>query len=137
MAAHLEGFSKRRLGTVLAGVVVTMFAPLAARAQCTVTNLSDSGSGSLRACVAAANAATTPVTFTINFNSLLDGQTITLTSGNGPLTLSNSTSGVTIAITGPGANLLTISGGNAIEVLDISSGTVTISGLTIANGNGS
>ena len=39
-----------------------------------------------------------------------------------------------MTIAGPGANLLTISGGNQVQVFNITSGTVTISGLTIANG---
>jgi len=43
--------------------------------------------------------------------------------------------GNTVTITGPGAASLAISGGNLFRVLDIAAGTVTISGLTIRNGN--
>ena len=50
MTAHLEGFSKRRALTILAMALVTILTPLAARAQC-VTNLYDSGPGSLRSCI--------------------------------------------------------------------------------------
>ncbi len=39
-----------------------------------------------------------------------------------------------VTIAGPGANLLTISGGNLVQVFNITLGTVNISGLTIANG---
>jgi len=64
---------------------------------------------------------------TVTFASSLDGQVIVLTGG----TLSITTN---IAIQGPGANLLSISGNNAATVFFINSSTVTISGLTIANG---
>jgi len=40
-----------------------------------------------------------------------------------------------LTITGPGADQLTISGDNASRVFNITSGTVIISDLTIANGN--
>ena len=54
---------------------------------------------------------------------------ITLT--NGTLAINNS-----VTITGPGVGLLTISGNNAVPVFTIySPGTVSISGLIIANGN--
>ena len=65
---------------------------------------------------------------TIVFDHSLDGQTITLTSG--PLNVNKS-----LDIEGPGASHLTISGNSASRVFDISNGaTVTIAGLTIANG---
>ena len=41
-----------------------------------------------------------------------------------------------MTITGPGANLLTISGANAYTVFTISGGNVAISAVTIVNGNG-
>jgi hypothetical protein len=92
----------------------------------TVTNLSDtgvSGDGSLRGEIAAANAADT-----IIFQPGLSG-TITLTGGE--LLLNKN-----LTITGPGASSLTVSGNNASRVFDISnSATVTIAGLTIANGS--
>jgi len=69
---------------------------------------------------------------TITFNLPLPA-TITLTTG--PL----STTANPITITGPGANLLTISGGHASPILNLiggfaKSGTASVSGLTIANG---
>lgn len=92
----------------------------------TVTNLNDSGSGSLRAAITSANADPAGnVVFasgeagTINLQSSLPN--ITLASG-------------TMTITGPGANKLTISGQDKYQVMVIVKGNVTISGVTIANG---
>jgi hypothetical protein len=67
-----------------------------------VTNLHDSGPGSLRAAVAASN--TSPGANTIDFAHLLHS-TIALTSGE--LLLSNS-----VTINGPGASRLSVSGGD-------------------------
>jgi hypothetical protein len=89
----------------------------------TVLNTLDSGPGSLRGEIAAASSGDT-----ITFAPSLDGQTITLTSGELALTQS-------LDIEGPGAGLLTVSGNNASRVFDISSGvTATIAGLTITDG---
>jgi hypothetical protein len=109
-------------GTILAALAVTMFAaPLAASVPC-VTNLNDSGTGSLRYCIITVDPGSS-----ITFDPSLNGGTITLGS---TLTISEP-----MTIAGPGANLLTISGGNAVEIFKITLGTVNISGLTIANGN--
>jgi parallel beta-helix repeat protein len=95
-------------------------------ATLTVTNLLDSGSGSLRAQVAAANPGDI-----INFARGLSG-TIVLTSGE--IAFSKS-----LTIQGPGAGVISIDGNNASRIFDIayapSSSTVTISGLTLKNGN--
>jgi hypothetical protein len=130
MAVHLDGFLKRWVrkvtGTILAATLaVTILTPLAARASCTVTTLADSADpgspGELRYCV-------DNVAGTITFGPSLNGGTITVGS---TLSINETTT-----IAGPGANLLTISGGNAVEIFDINVGvTATISGLTIANGN--
>ena len=92
----------------------------------TVTNALDSGAGSLRAAIKAAGSGDTIV-----FASSLNGQTITLTSGE--LAISKS-----LDIEGPGAGLLAISGNNASRVFDISQNqkpvTVTIASLSIENG---
>jgi hypothetical protein len=106
----------------------------------TVTSTADSGAGTLRAEIAAANPGDT-----INFDPSLNGQTITLTSGD--LVLNKS-----LTIDGPGASQLAISGGityyqnnylsspifgNSSRVFEVEgSGTnVTLSGLTITNGS--
>jgi predicted outer membrane repeat protein len=88
-----------------------------------VTNLNDSGAGSLRAQIAAANPGDNIV-----FNDSLSG-TITLTSGELDITSD-------LRINGPGADTITVSGNNHQRVFHTLQGTdVSISGLTIANGS--
>jgi CSLREA domain-containing protein len=68
----------------------------------------------------------------INFDASLAGQTITLTSGQLPIT---DVSG-TLTINGLGANQLAVSGNNASRVFNVSGGTVSvINGIAITNGN--
>ena len=95
-----------------------------------VTNLQDSGNGSLRYELSQANN-----NDTITFQSTLFAagqQTITLTSG--PLAVSKD-----VSIQGPGASLLTVSGNSTQEIFKVSSpgspsqGS-TISGMTITRG---
>src|SRR5439155_4822030 len=74
----------------------------------TVSNTLDSGKGSLRDAIKKANSGDTIV-----FDSSLNGQTITLSSGELAITQS-------LDIEGPGAGLLAISGNQASRVLDIS-----------------
>lgn len=95
----------------------------------TVTNTGDAGPGSLREAIALANSGDT-----INFAPSLNGQTITLTSDQ--LTIN-----ANITINGPGANLLTVRRSNAAGITAFRifrinpNQKVTISGLTVANGN--
>jgi len=106
-AAQVETLENRRLLSAL-----------------TVTTAADSGAGSLRAEIAAANNGDT-----INFAASLQGQTITLTGGE--LLINKG-----LTIQGPGAAQLTISGGNASRVFDVaSSQPVMLTGLTISNGH--
>src|SRR5262249_29654994 len=87
----------------------------------TVMNTNDSGPDSLRADIAAAN----PGDQIVFAKSV---QAITLTSGE--LVINKN-----LDIGGPGASKLTVSGNNSSRVFDIQNGaTVTIAGLTIANG---
>jgi hypothetical protein len=89
----------------------------------TVTNLLDSGAGSLRAAVVAANA--NPGADTIDF--AVTGS-IGLTSGQLDITDS-------LMINGPGAGALTVSGNHASRVFGITGApTVTIAELTVADG---
>src|SRR5262249_4546764 len=84
----------------------------------TVMNNQDSGPGSLRADIAAANPGDT-----INFAPSLAGQTITLTSGELSIT-----KGLTIQ--GPGAGQLTVSGNNNYRTFEVNAGQpVILSGL--------
>jgi hypothetical protein len=89
----------------------------------TVMNNHDSGSGSLRADIAAAHSGDT-----IAFAYGLRGQTITLTTGELDITTS-------LQINGLGASRLSVSGGGASRVFDISqNATVAIANLTITDG---
>src|SRR5262249_7773423 len=92
----------------------------------TVTNTNDSGPGSLRQALADANDGDT-----IQFDPALNGQTITLTSGE--LVVADS-----ITISGPGPSLLAVSRDSQspnFRILHIQPNhTVAISGLTISNG---
>ncbi len=95
-----------------------------------VTNLADTGAGSLRQAVLDSNAALS--SDRILFKSSLSGQ-ITLTSGE-----MNVSDGVEIV--GPGAGKLAVSGNDASQILQIyPPGTgfeVTISGLKLTHGTG-
>lgn len=93
-----------------------------------VLNTNDSGEGSLRAAVSQANAAAG--TDSITFDQSLSNSTIVLTSGE--LLVTDA-----VTVTGPGSSLLAISGNHASRVLNINKiqAIVSISGLTIRNGN--
>src|SRR6266487_5433269 len=93
-------------------------------ATITVMNTNDSGAGSLRqALLDAANADT------ITFDSSLNGQTITLTSGE--LLVDKS-----VTINGPGSDNLTVDGNHASRVFHVSRWvSAAIAGLTITNGS--
>ena len=109
--------------------------PAAARAATfTVTNTANAGAGSLRAAITAANSAA-------------GDDTITFAAGvTGTITLTAALPGINsnINLQGPGANVLAVqrstAGGTAPFRIFLISGsqaapTVTISGLTISNGN--
>jgi hypothetical protein len=93
--------------------------PAKAQQECAVTSLADdNSSGTLRALIA--NTACNPISFSVT-------GTINLTH---PLSLSRP-----LTITGPGANLLTVSAGPSLPILQTGSTGTVISGLTMANGN--
>jgi hypothetical protein len=87
----------------------------------TVTNLNDSGVGSLRDTIAAS----------------ADGDSINF-SVTGTITLTSTELAIAhnITINGPGANVLSVSSNRSgfYRIFNITSGTVSISGLTISNG---
>jgi hypothetical protein len=94
-----------------------------------VSNTNESGAGSLRQSILDIDAnvgditeGTNVITFATNVNG-----TITLT--NGELLISRD-----LALIGPGANRLAVSGNHASRVFHITNATVSISGLTISNG---
>jgi hypothetical protein len=124
---------------VLKGAGVSLGAvfgiPASAQAvDITVTNLNDTGPGSLRAAIAAANA---PAGGHIVFQSGLTG-TITLGS---EISLGMGSPGA-INIDGPGPAVITVSGNNTSRIFNSygsppmsSTNLLTISGLTLTGGN--
>ncbi len=96
----------------------------------TVGSTADDGSaGTLRWAIAQANG--DQGADTIVFSSLFNTpQTITLTGG--PLGLTDT---AMTTITGPGANLLNVSGNQASRVFDVPGGSAAISGLSITGGS--
>ena len=102
-------------------------APIAYAATYTVTNLNDSGAGSLRQAILDANA--TAVADTINFS--VSG-TITLASSLPDIAAQ--VAGGELTIDGVGRTV-TISGNNAVRVLMVGGGAALyLQNLTIANG---
>jgi hypothetical protein len=91
-----------------------------------VSNLDDSGGGSLRQAIAQSDG--TPGPNEIDFAPGLSG-TITLTSGQ--LTIANND----VAIVGPGADGLSVSGNRTSRVLEVDAVSAAISGLTITGGS--
>ncbi len=116
----------------LAALLAILPALDATAATFTVTNTKDSGAGSLRQAITDANTAAgaDTIVFDASFNT---ARTITL---GGTVLLIGTNADLTI--TGPGANLLTVSGNNASRVFQIQAGIgqVTISGMTITQGSG-
>lgn len=96
-----------------------------------VSNTSDDGAGSLRQAIGDADENSGDDTIIFDQSVFSTAQTITLNSGalfvggNGTLTIS-----------GPGANLLTISGGNSSGIFDVGGADLTLNDLKLANGNG-
>jgi hypothetical protein len=109
----------QRAGLALA---VLLLAPALARAATdVVTSTADSGAGSLRNVISAAASGDT-VTF-----SLSTPTTITLTSG--PLFITKN-----LTLSGPGYANLTISGGTTVQLMQVSSTSLSITGLSLAHG---
>jgi hypothetical protein len=95
------------------------------RMMAVVSNLNDSGTGSLRDAIAITNASPTDDSITFSISA----GTITLTSGQ--LTITDD-----LTITGPGADLLTIDAGGNSRVLSVGAGvTASLNGLTITGGD--
>ena len=108
---------------ILTGFIAILSAAAVSASVAVVNTNADSGAGSLRTIVgAAANGDM------ITFDPALNGQTITLTSGE--ITINAS-----ITIQGPGAINLTVSGNGASRIFDVTVGrTVSISGLAFTKG---
>ncbi len=96
-----------------------------------VTNTNDSGAGSLRQAVMNSNisAGADTIEFDSSFNT---ARTITLASQ----IIIDANDDTALTITGPGANLLTVSGNNAVRIFNIAaSETVTFSNMKLTQGN--
>jgi parallel beta-helix repeat protein len=117
-------------GSVAAALLGSGLVPaqVAQAATFEVTNLNDSGAGSLRDAIDSANE--TPEADVITFQAGLTG-TIVLTSGQ--LEINNP-----LDIQGPGADVISVSGNDASRVFYLYNGSaniaVSISGLTITDG---
>jgi uncharacterized repeat protein (TIGR01451 family) len=105
-------------------VLFVISPPLARAATYTVTNTNDSGAGSLRQAIL--DAESNGGADEIVFNAGVSG-TITLGSALPEITED-------LTITGPGADVLAVSGADSYRVFHITGGAVTISGLTISHG---
>jgi hypothetical protein len=122
---EIRFYPGRIAAIVLSLTVITL--PTLSAATFTVSSTADSGPGSLRAAVAAAQTSSGPNL--IQFAHGVRGS-IVLTSG--AIAISQS-----LTIAGPGAHRLSISGNDADRVFDIEGGsatTVSISGVKIKHG---
>ena len=128
MRLSLRPFDVSRAITIALLCAVMTGASSVQAATLTVTTTADNGTGSLRATIAAASDGDT-----IQFDSTLNGQTISLTGGE--LVIDKN-----IIISGPGPNLLTVSRvstASRFSIFHIMPGhTVAISGLNISGGHG-
>ena len=124
-----RGVGARAATTALLAISTVPFVPApASAASFAVTNLDDTGAGSLRDAIAAANgsAGADVITFA-------PGLTGTITLGSGQLTITDS-----LEIVGPGRAALAVNANGAGRVIDIPSSPgdvlVSISGLTASGG---
>ena len=91
-----------------------------------VQNAAGSGAGSLRDAITLAQA-DSDASDTITFGPSVTG---TIALGGTELAI-----GKSVSITGPGASALALDAGGTSRILNISAGTVSLSGLTLRNGN--
>ena len=107
---------------LLSALCLSAIAHSASATTLTVTNLNDSGVGSLRQAISNAASNGDVIVFAAGVTG-----TITLTSGELFFTKS-------LTIAGPGAVNLTVSGNNTSRVFSVLGGEIIISGLRIADG---
>ncbi len=113
--------TRRTWGTIGASVAALIFSMPALAATLTVSNLNDSGDGSLRQCLQAGGAGDI-----IEFDSGLTG-TLLLTGGSLNITSD-------VAISGPGAAVIAISGNDSNRIFTATNASPFISGLTFTDG---
>lgn len=128
-ARDASGSHRKLLATgIVTGLAITV-APTTYATTYTVTNINDSGPGSLRAAITQANSDAIPPTV-IAIPSTVTG-TITLTTGEVYITHA-------MTVQGPGASKLSVSSGGSGRVLHVSTvsgALVSLSGLRIADGS--
>jgi predicted outer membrane repeat protein len=124
----VEGLETRQLLSTFSVVLATDSGGSSSGQGVTAT------SGDLRWCINQADHQPTGTADTITFDPTLFAtpQTITLDTAKGTLVLSDSNP---LTIQGPSGSTATVSGGDAVAVLDIASGTVTINNLAISHGH--
>lgn len=117
------------LSTTVIFIAVLFLNFSAKAATFTVTNTNDDGTGSLRYLVSQANATEEEDTIVFDAQVFTTPKTITLTGGQ--ISSVNS-----LTITGPGANLLTISGNNQSRIFfsNYSGSVLTLNNLTLTGG---
>lgn len=107
------------------GIGLILLTQIGSAATYTVTNTADSGVGSLRDAINQVNAG-------------IGGDTINFSGVTGTITVSSTlVITKTVTINGPGANVLAISGGDAVQIFNLGSGAANsvLSGLTITHGH--
>ncbi|MBS1794954.1 MAG: carboxypeptidase regulatory-like domain-containing protein [Acidobacteria bacterium] len=119
-------------------VLFFCFGPAAA-ATLTVTKLADTNDGvcdadcSLREAIAAANSSAADDTIVFDAAVFAGSQKITLASALGQLSVAGASG--TLAINGPGATRLAISGGNLVRVFNVAAGAnLSLDRLTVTEG---
>ncbi|MFN8523215.1 MAG: choice-of-anchor Q domain-containing protein [Chloroflexota bacterium] len=124
----------RGLTALASALALWLAGPTRAEAATFTVNLTgDAGDGTcdgtctLRDAILTANA-NGDSSNVINFSPAVVG---TVTLGGTQLTISKS-----LTVNGPGASLLTVSGANLSRVINVTAGTISISGLTITGGSG-
>jgi len=119
------------LALALVGFWVVISALQPARAQSSATIVvndpGDSDTGCPDACTLRAALAEAQKGTVITFDPALTGP-ITVSS---PLQIAN----LTVAINGPGADVLTIDGAGSTQIFNIQASTVSLSGVTVSNGS--
>ncbi|MEZ5424687.1 MAG: choice-of-anchor Q domain-containing protein [Pyrinomonadaceae bacterium] len=128
----------KKLGQTGLFLLLALMSLTAAKAaNLVVMNTNDSGAGSLRAAITTANSNGQADTITFDASVFGTLQTITLTSGELTIGADGTNPGRALTITGPGRDLLTISGGNSSRIFLADLFTVSsISGMTLTGGNG-
>src|SRR6185295_7688152 len=114
--------SRRSFASMLVPALLFGFASAVGAATFTVTNLADSGAGSLRQAVLDANAASGPDD--VAFAPGLTG-TITLTSGE--ITISDP-----LTVNGPGLGVLAVSGNDSTRIINVENPSVAPIDVTLS-----